>query len=196
MRSYFVFVALLLVSSCAVNTNTDTMNKKVTAAEKNIPVTTKPDWLDDYYDFYTQGSGCWITNNNEYLNEQEKAEAYGNDWDYAIAKNGLIGSLYGWESGNKTEDYWEFRIFWDGELQQVSTQQFGHNGMVAKGWLKQESPTVFIQEQIFSFPDGRTWKDKHRIELTDTEYLTTSYAWENEQWSKQREYTWQPCSTE
>ncbi|MBT8141175.1 MAG: hypothetical protein HKN88_03995 [Gammaproteobacteria bacterium] len=153
----------------------------------------QPNWYASYLEFFTHNNGCWKTSNAKFQNENEKAEAYGNTWEYAIGKNGKRGRLFGWEQGVQTPDFWEFRLFWDGASGQVVTQQFGHNGIVGQGSLIQTDMGVYQQEQTFSLPDGRQWQDRHRIEMLDQAYRTTSFELMNQQWVEKRSYLWKPC---
>lgn len=153
-----------------------------------------PVWLNPFLEFFTKENGCWIAGNSQYTSDVEKAQFYATEWFYAIAKNGKRGRLYAWENGLATQDFWEFHIFWDGENQEVRTQQFGHNGVVGQGELREMSNNMFEQIQNLSLPDGRQWKDKHLIEIIDDSYKTTSYDFKNDSWIESRSYLWSRCN--
>ena len=155
---------------------------------------TEPSWFADYLAFFTKEGGCWVASNAAYQSQQETTESYFVKWNYGVAKNGKHATLYGIDKGQRTDNFWEIRVYWDGESQSVRVDQFGHHGIVGHASLVRTENGVMEQEMVFSLPDGRSWKDKHLIEMIDNQHKTTSFDWEDERWVQKRSYIWERCT--
>lgn len=154
-----------------------------------------PEWLTAHTAFLTQGSGCWQTSNAEYQSENETIDTYYNEWKTGIGgATHVQGRLYGKTGEQASPDFWEFLSYWDGKSGKAVTLQFGQNGIVGDGSMWQVSDGKFMQEQVFSLLDGRTWKTRHDLEEAEDSFITTSLDWEDDQWKQQRSYIWHRCN--
>ncbi len=182
MRHYAALLIIFLVTSNQLRANTED-NKR------------PPEWLTDHMAFLTQGSGCWRTSNAEYQSENETIDTYYNVWKTGIGgATHLQGRLYGKTGQQVSPDFWDFLSYWDANNDKVVTLQFGRNGIVGDGSMWQVGESQYVQEQVFSLPDGRTWKTRHELQEAGNGFITISLDWEDAQWKRQRSYTWHRCS--
>ena len=180
-------VCLFFVISFAANAANESEGKA------QVPPQGPPAWFAEYLAYFTQAGGCWITSNDAYRSAQETTDSYVVQWNYAISKQSKRASLYGIDDGERTSDFWEMHVYWDGIFQSIRVDQFGHHGIVGHAELVRQKKGVMEQNMTFALTDGRSWKDRHIIELLDDSHKTTSYEWEGEQWVQKRSYIWQRC---
>lgn len=153
-----------------------------------------PEWVRSHNQFLTQGSGCWQTSNAEHQSANEPFDTYFNEWQAGIGGiTHLTGRLYGKTGDQLSPDFWDFVAYWDANRGKLITLQFGRNGMVGDGSMWQTGENKFVQEQVFSAPDGRTWKSRHDIEERGDTLITTSSDWVEGEWQQRRSYTWHRC---
>ncbi len=156
-----------------------------------------PEWLSAHMDFLSQGSGCWQTSNAEYQSDDELFDTYYNHWQAGIGgTTHLKGRLYGQTGDQMSADFWDFISYWDGNQGQAVVLQLGRNGIVGDGSMWQVAAGRFVQEQVFSLPDGRTWKTRHDLEEAGESFITTSLDWEDGEWKQRRTYTWLRCGSQ
>lgn len=156
-----------------------------------------PGWLAEHMEFLNQGSGCWQTSNAEYQSDNEPFDTYYNQWQSGIGgPTHQNGRLYGKTGEQMSPDFWDFVSYWDGAKGKVITLQFGRGGVVGDGSMWRVDEGKFVQEQVFSTPDGQTWKSRHDLEEADDSFVTVSSRWVDGEWQHQRSYTWHRCGDE
>ncbi len=103
------------------------------AQTKDTPM---PKWLQEHMNFITAGTGIWITDNSRFKNENEPFDEYGTEWKWGIGKKSITGRLFGLKDQKEAGDLWEFRLFWHPQERKAILQQFGGNGIVGIGEMR------------------------------------------------------------
>ncbi len=185
MPNRYLLAVVILLAQVQIQAQTD--QQETTAI---------PPWVAEHMAFLSQGTGCWQTSNSEYQSEAEPFDSYYNQWDAGIGGElHLQGRLYGQTGSRPSDDFWSFVSYWDGQRNQAVTLQFGRNGIVGDGTMWKTDDHQFVQEQVFSMPDGRTWKTRHNLQETADSFITTSLDWQDDQWQQRRSYTWHRCQS-
>jgi len=149
---------------------------------------TIPDW---FMQDLKNNIGTWIADNKENLSEEDPYLAYGLEYKWGIGKTSIIGRLYGIKEGVETEDFWQFRQYWDNVKEKGVVVQYGNWGVVGFGYMKPISNNQMESIQTFSLTDGRTWEVKHIIEMHETNFISTSYDKDkNGTWINSGGWTW------
>lgn len=168
MRKFFLIPALILIS--------------------NTLFAQTPQW---YLDELKRLEGVWLTDNSEYMSEQETDDTYGLEWKRGIGKNNLLGELFGMKDGEKTGSYWQFFQYWDEEENAPLVIQVSPWGISGKGKLERDGENKTKVEQVFSNPDGTSFRSGHITEIFDGYEISTSYNInENGEWVTRRSYKW------
>lgn len=135
--------------------------------------------------------GVWVADNSEYKSDQEPYTFYISEWELGIDNKSLIGKLYGKNELNQKFLFWEFRQYWDNELQKAIVIQFGNNNIIGKGDLYPFDNKKMVSTQSFSMSDGRTWVEKHETTINKDIMITTSFEQlSDNSWKKKRTYKW------
>lgn len=147
-----------------------------------------PQWfLDDI----TEMNGTWIADNSEFMSDQEPYTSYINEWNIGIDSKSLTGKIYGKSATNQKILFWEFRQYWDNELQKAVIIQFGNSNVIGKGEMYPINEELMESIQTFSLNDGRTWVEKHESKILQDTLITTSFEQlSDKSWKKKRTYKW------
>ncbi|WP_235297789.1 DUF6265 family protein [Portibacter marinus] len=135
--------------------------------------------------------GHWITDNSQYQSDQEVYDHYGMTWEWGIGNTSTVGRLYAFKDEEQSQDFWQFRQYWDNMDREGKLQQFGHGGVNGLGTVSRNKDGNFESIQVFSLPDGRNWVEKHITIFGAEGFTTTSYEQnEDGSWTKKRTYYW------
>ncbi|WP_298902833.1 VOC family protein [uncultured Psychroserpens sp.] len=135
--------------------------------------------------------GTWIADNATYKNESEPMTSYAMDWEWGVGKSSITGQLYGYIGDKKVGPFWEFRQYWDFEKNQGILIQYGIDGTVGIGPLKQISSNETELTQKFTSPSGVSNVHGHRSTLSLNSFTSSSFNInENGKWVADRSYTW------
>jgi hypothetical protein len=146
-----------------------------------------PQWfLDDL----EANIGTWITDNAAYISENEPMTQYAVEWTWGIGKTSMEGRLFGYIKGEKTGDFWHFRQYWDNLKSEAVLVQFGGGGTQGVGPLNPLADGTMEVVQVFSLPDGRSWKTRHLSSFEGSDLRTTSFDLVDEAWVERRTYIW------
>lgn len=152
-----------------------------------------PNWLTQEWDYLTNGTGIWETDNTEYKNESEPYEKYRLEWKYSLGNKSIVGSLAGIIEGKKAITFWEFKTFWDSAKKKAITLQTSPNGTFGIGEIEQKNDGTVQTIQTFTLPNGTTSQVKHESLTTQTVHKTTSFNLdESKKWVTDRTYVWNP----
>lgn len=147
-----------------------------------------PAWFIEHMTGRVEG-GRWVTD-NPYRSDEEPYESYGMEWVWGLGKQSMIGRLFGYQDGEETVDFWQFRVFWHPGEDEASIYQWGHGGVVGIGTISAvENGTR--SEQTFHSPDGTTSRTGHESIESATEMDTRSFnISEDGEWTPRRHYIW------
>ena len=135
--------------------------------------------------------GTWVADNSNYKSETEKFDAFVIEWKYGIGQTNITAQMYALTGGEKSDNFWEFREYWDNESYTAKVIQYGNWGMIGEGVMIQMAENKFETIQSFSLPDGKKWVEKHKINLLPTQQTTISFDYMNTgRWEKKRTYLW------
>ena len=149
-----------------------------------------PEWLSDHFEYMTQGSGIWITNNSEYISDQETTEYYATEWKMALGNQSITGRLYGLIDGKEIGTFWEFRTFWNPFEKKAYAYQFSGSGVVGMGEMWKEGDSLKMQ-QTFYYQNGAVRETGHVQMELEGKHETTSFSINNEVWTPNRFYIWE-----
>ncbi|WP_298894928.1 VOC family protein [uncultured Psychroserpens sp.] len=171
MKNTMKFILLLCISQTLAQTSN-----------------TIPEWFQKNM----EGSiGTWVADNAEYQNENEPMTSYAMDWKWGIGKTSITGELYGYIDDKKVGPFWEFRQYWDFKKNEGILIQYGSDGTVGIGPLKQISDSETELTQIFTTPSGVSTTHGHRSSLKPNTLTVSSFTIDaNEKWTVNRSYTW------
>lgn len=146
-----------------------------------------PQWfLNDL----AENVGVWNADNSEFKSVEEPYDSYEIEWTWGIGRNSIVGRMYAYTDGEKSEDFWEFRQYWDGESQKAVVVQYGTSGVVGFGHMSLKSRGYIELVQTFSLTNGSTWKEKHLSKNENGKLTTQTFVFKNKQWEKRRFYEW------
>ncbi len=136
--------------------------------------------------------GTWLADNSAYQSTDEPIDAYGMEWQWGIGEQSLTGRLYGLRDGAEIGTFWEFRQFWHPGENQLLLYQFGANGTVGWGPLRQTAEKENEMIQTFVGPDGHSSQVGHRTVFTSAdEHVGSSFTVDADgTWTENRSYTW------
>ncbi len=147
-----------------------------------------PDW---FIEDLNNHIGIWKTDNSSYKSTDEAIDAYGIEWSWGIDQKSIVGHLYGFQNAAKTADFWQFRYYWDPADGKAIIVQYGYGGVLGKGLVKPLGNGTSESIQTFFSPGQPSRKIKHEETLTGDIQISTSFRLdENEEWIKDRHYTW------
>ncbi len=154
----------------------------------------EPEWLVDYLQYFTTGSGCWIADNAAYRTDTEPFAEYRVFWTQGVSELDKLGKLYGVTDDQSLEHFWDIRVFWDGAQSRVGVLQIGRFGQVGHGSLDVSSELTSVEQVLeFALPDGRSWQDQHQMSLQADSHTTISFIWDGSTWGSNRTYLWRRC---
>lgn len=154
----------------------------VSAQELNIP-----QW---FINDINENIGVWTADNSEFKSGEEPFDFYEIEWTWGIGKTSIVGKMYGITKGEKSENFWEFRQYWDGETQKAIVVQYGNSGVVGFGHISLQSRGYLELVQTFSLTNGTTWKEKHISKSENGKLTTQTFEFKNNKWQKRRFYEW------
>lgn len=151
-----------------------------------------PTWYTEHLQRLVADGGLWVTDNGNYLSEQEPYTAYALHWQSGVGDHTAVGRLYGIRDGQEGATIWQFRLYWHPGQDQALLQQFGAGGALLSGPLTLEEDGRERLLQTFWAPDGRSWEVGHLTEWTSPdEHIGSSYQVDEAgQWTEQRRYVW------
>lgn len=156
----------------------------------SIPASAQlPDWLQQHFEYMTQGSGIWITDNSEYMSDQETTKQYATEWKMSLGNQSITGRLYGIIDGKEIGTFWEFRTFWNPVEKKAYAYQFSGSGVVGMGEMWKEGDSLKIQ-QTFYYPNGAVFETGHIQKELEGQHETTSFSISDNFWTKNRFYIW------
>jgi hypothetical protein len=169
---------LLFISICFV------LNHFAHAQTKAIPA--------QYLADIENQAGLWIADNSEFQNANEPADKYAIEWKLSPIGNSIVGRLYGLKNQEEIGNYWDFIKYWDPEKGKVVVLQIGPDGTIGRGELKYLDKNVSELIQVFTNPDGISYKVGHRSHFpTNDMEIGSSFNISNSgEWLAQRTYTW------
>ncbi len=148
-----------------------------------------PDWLSNHFEYMTQGSGLWVTENSEYKNDQEPAEQYATEWKMGLGNQSITGRLFGIIDGKEIGTFWEFRTFWNPVEKRAYAYQFSGSGVVGMGEMWLEDGNIKIK-QSFYYPNGSVQVSGHIQKELEGIHETTSFSISEDVWTINRFYSW------
>lgn len=157
-----------------------------------------PAWFRQHLQQLTAGSGRWIADNQAYRGDDEPFDAYGLQWQPGLGGHTATGQLFGLRAGEQSEDFWQFRVYWDATGGHGVIEQFAGHGAVGRGPLTGFGEAT-LTDQTFTMPDGRQWRELHhawfeddaRTGTADGVHVTHSFEWKQGAWTPKRQYRWQ-----
>lgn len=152
-----------------------------------------PKWLQEHMTYITQGTGRWITDNSKYKGEKEQSDEYGTEWEWGVRRRSIKGRLFGLKDKKEVATFWEYRLFWHPKEHRAILQQFGGNGVFGIGemrYVKTDKHSEIMTEMTFYSPNGKSWKDLHRVTGTKDKHQTSSFFYKDGSWREKRNYTW------
>ncbi len=152
-----------------------------------------PDWFLQHIAEMTANGGVWQTSNAKYQSESETFDHYGLEWQQGIHAATMTGRLFGLKEGQRSKDFWHFRVYWDAAANVGIIQQFAPSGVVGTGTLVGFGEGT-MTEQTFVNPNGTSRKDRHHAWTDATGHTTVSYGYEDGAWTERRRYIWQQNS--
>lgn len=161
------------------------------AAQSSAPAQFLPQWVQDDWQYWTQGTGRWIADNAKNKSENEPFDAYGMEWKWGLGKKTLKGKLFALREGKEIGTIWEFHYLWHPGQKKIVLNQFGSDGTYATG-----SATPMGENKVESFerfysPEGTTMQVGHRAERQDGQVSMQSYdISEGGVWKERRFYVW------
>lgn len=148
-----------------------------------------PDWLTTHFEYMTQGDGVWVTDNSEYITDQETVEQYATEWKMGLGNQSITGRLYGIIGGEKIGTFWEFRTFWNPVKKKAYAYQFSGSGVVGMGEMWKEGDSLKVH-QTFYYPNGGEAETGHTQTELEGKYETTSFSIVDGVWTPNRFYVW------
>ncbi len=149
-----------------------------------------PDWLSNHFEYMTQGSGLWVTDNSEYKSDQEPAEQYATEWKMSLGNQSITGRLFGIIDGKEIGTFWEFRTFWNPVEKKAYAYQFSGSGVVGMGEMWHEGDSLKTR-QTFYYPNGGLQENGHIQKDLSGAHETTSFSISEDVWTKNRFYSWE-----
>lgn len=161
------------------------------AAEAAVAQTPAPAWFTDEIEFLTRDGGRWITDNGQYVSEQETDDAYGIEWRKSFDGHAMTGRLFGLKDGSETYSYWEFRFYWHPGKGEAVAEQFGWGGGLGIGTMAPGEEGVMKTVQTFYSPTQPSREEGHRSENPGPDtHVTHSFSIVDGKWEPRRSYTW------
>lgn len=153
-----------------------------------------PQWLKSHFEFMTEGTGRWITDNSKFKSENEPFDEYGTEWAWGVGKKSIKGRLFGLKDKKEVATFWEYRVFWHPLEKRAVFQQFGAGGVFGIGEMRviglPDGKSENLTEATFYNPDGTNRKDLHKLTENKDEHTTQSFSFENGSWELRRIYIW------
>jgi len=164
MRTWLVSLVLLFTAAIGA-----------TARAQPAPPSPLQHWWVEHVAYMGRGSGVWITPNPQAHTDASAPDAFRMEWRAVSEGYGLVGRLYGVESGQETAEYWTFREFWHPGERRVVIEQWAGPGVYGRGETRSLTPARGEIDQTFWLPDGRGWREGHRTVEGEGGYLTEVY---------------------
>lgn len=149
-----------------------------------------PDQVLRHWEVLTANGGTWIADNSAYINDTEKADAYGITWTYGLGKTSVTGRLFGIKDGKEFGTFWEFRVFYHPEQKKLMYHQYGWGAGLGIAEMKLIDDTRSEDVVALMYPDGTSSKVKHENDTRSDIQYAQSYEWKDGEWKKQRYYEW------
>jgi hypothetical protein len=161
------------------------------AAQPAAAQTAAAAWFVDEIEFLTRDGGRWITDNSEYVSEQETDDAYGIEWRKSFDGFAMAGRLVGLNGGKETNTYWEFRVYWHPGRGEAVAEQFGWGGGLGVGTVRPMAEGGMQWEQTFYSPAQSQHSEGHRSDNPDANtHVTHSFSIVDGEWRPRRSYSW------
>lgn len=150
-----------------------------------------PAWVQEDWQFWTQDSGRWLTDNTANKSQNEPFDAYGMEWKWGLGKKTLKGRLFALREGKEIGTIWEFHYLWHPAQKRVMLNQFGSDGTYATGTLTPIGENKVEAIERFYNSDGTTMQIGHRAERLGDHVRMQSYnVTEDGVWKERRFYIW------
>lgn len=149
-----------------------------------------PGWWTVHVDFMSRDGGTWVAPNPANESDPGQPDAFGMQWRAVSGGHALVGRLYGIEAGAETTEFWTYREFWHPGERRAILQQWGFSGVYGVGETGGETAHDQL-EQTFWLPDGRSWRDGHRVVEDGDTYVTHQFNIDDaNNWTPNGSYTW------
>ncbi len=166
------------------------LSSSAVLSETAHPPGAAPAWFLDEIATLTAGTGFWVTDNVEYMSDQEPFDAYGTEWKSSFDGTTISGRLFAMKDGKEIANFWEFRQYWHPQRKQVVIEQFGWGGTIGTGrmWVEDD---ITKSEQTFYTVGGGESRSGHASRFPDADtHITESFDIDGDVWSPGRKYVW------
>lgn len=154
-----------------------------------------PHWVQADWEYRTEGSGRWMTDNSANKSENEPFDAYVLEWKWGLGKRTIKGRLIAMQEGKEVGTLFEYRLAWHPVDKVLTLSQYGSDGTLAIGTVKEIGDMKTEALQRFYLPDGTTFLFGHRVEMKDGVMLIQSFkVSEAHAWTLNRSYIWKRVS--
>lgn len=120
-----------------------------------------PAW---YLESLDQKAGEWLTDNQDYKNDQETTAYYSTKWWRGVTETDLYGIL----QNDEDQVIWSYYQFYDPQNDQIVVLQNGLSGVKGRGTLTREGDTLVLM-QSFKGVDGSQWEEVHHTTTIRTD---------------------------
>lgn len=134
--------------------------------------------------------GQWTADNAQYANQDNGIESFSMEWIWGLDHKSIIGSLTGAKDDQSIGELWQFRYYWDPELNGAVVVQYGNGGVVGRGQVFNLGNGKTESTQTFYTPGAETSKIRHQETITGNTQTSISYKMERGNWMQDRSYTW------
>jgi len=156
------------------------------------PGSPPPEWLLEEMRRLVTSGQAWITDNAQYMSDDEQWEQYGMQWQWEPDSTAIVGRLFGLIDGEDRATFWEMRMYWD-EGRQVARlwQKHRRTGVVGDGTTRRTGNGIETEAvQTFTGQDGVDRRVRHLATTTEDTHDTRSFDWVDGQWQVRRHYVW------
>lgn len=149
-----------------------------------------PPWFEQEIEYLTRAGGRWITDNSEYLSEEDPYSAYGIEWRKGLSGLTARGRLFAIDSVGDTHDLWELYLYWNPLDRKAVAMQVHPDGNFGVGELTAISDTERELVQVFRAPGGGTFSFRHRETRSENEKRSQTFIKGDADWRPNRTYVW------
>ena len=146
-----------------------------------------PDWFIKDLESHI---GLWTTDNAQYESLDDGIESFSVKWIWGMDQKSITGSLTGTKDGQSIGELWQFRYYWDPEINGAVVVQYGYGGVVGRGEVHNLGNGKTEATQTFYAPGAQASKIKHRETIIGNTQISESYKMDKGQWVPDRTYTW------
>ena len=134
--------------------------------------------------------GLWTTDNAQYAKLDDGIESFSVEWIWGLDRRSITGSLTGSKDGQSIGELWQFRYYWDPEINGAVVVQYGYGGVVGRGQVHNLGNGKTESTQTFFTPGSEASKIRHQETIIGNTQTSVSYKMEKGRWVKNRTYIW------